>query len=85
MGKKFLLPHFQIIIKKKPDAAFELRVIVTRKIRRAVDRNRIKRVVREVFRQKRGLLPGNVVICRVDPGAAKIKNAELFQELGKVL
>ena len=85
MSEKFLLPHFYIVIKKKPDAPFELRVIVTRKIRRAVDRNRIKRVVREVFRQKMGLLPGNLVICRVDPRAAKIKNAELFQELSKIL
>lgn len=85
MGEKFFLPHFQILFKKKPSVPFELRIIVTRKIRRAVDRNRIKRVVREFIRGKRSLLPGNVVICRVDPKAEKIKNAELFQELSKVL
>jgi len=85
VGEKFRLPHFQVSFKKKSHPGFELRIIVTRKIRRAVDRNRIKRVIREFMRLKRPLLPGNSVICRVDPTAGKIKNAELFQELDKVL
>jgi ribonuclease P protein component len=82
---KFSQPHFQIQIRKKSGTDFLLRIVVTRKIRRAVDRNRIKRVLREFFRSKRALLPGHLVICRVDPSAAKIKNVELFQELSKVL
>ena len=60
-------------------------MLVTKKIRRSVDRNRLKRLVREFLRQKRGLLPGNLVICRVDPKAAKLKNVEIFQELNQIL
>jgi len=83
--KKIFLPHFTVTLREKSEPKFEIRVLVTKKIRRAVDRNRVKRVVREFFRQKRGLLPGNLVICRVDPKAPKLKNAELFQELNQVL
>ena len=85
MARKFSLPHAEILIKRKPEIGFTLRILVTRKIRRAVDRNRLKRVFREFFRGKRALLPGNLVICRVDPSAVKIKNAQLFQELGQIL
>jgi ribonuclease P protein component len=83
--EKFFLPHFVLTFEKKENAPFELKVIVTKKMKRAVDRNRVKRVAREFFRQKRGLLPGNLVVCRVSPAAAETKNAELFQELSKIL
>ena len=81
MNPKIILPHFQISLSKKTDGAFELVIIVTRKIRRAVDRNRIKRVVRVFFRQKRALLPETTVVCRLLPGGENVKNSELFQEL----
>jgi len=83
--EKIVLPHFILFLEKKSLTPFELKLIITRKIRRAVDRNRIKRVVREFFRQKSGLLPWKSVICRIAPSAEKIKNAELFQELNQIL
>lgn len=86
--EKISLPHFSLFLEKKSEGssgAMELRIIFKGRIRRAVDRNRLKRVVREFFRSKRGLLQGQVVICKVDPKAVGVKNAELFQELGKVL
>lgn len=85
MKEKLRLPHFTLQLEKTGGDFFGLRVVVTRKIKRAVDRNRIKRVVREFFRQKRGLLPWKSVVCRVDPKAAQSKNAELFQELNTLL
>lgn len=49
--------------------------------RRNVDRNRIKRVIRESFRRHRARLPGNdyVVLCR--PAACALSNAALFEAL----
>jgi ribonuclease P protein component len=86
---KFSLPHFHVLIKKQPSPDltkdFVLRIIITRKMRRAVDRNRVKRVLREFFRSKRALLPGRLVICKADPSAAKIKNVQLFQELSQII
>lgn len=51
-----------------------------RAARRAVDRSRIKRVVRESFRTA-GDLPGCDVVVIARPAAAGATNAELFASL----
>jgi ribonuclease P protein component len=50
------------VLGKGPDAAAASRlgVTVTRKVGSAVERNRVKRVVREAFRLDPGLLPAGV-------------------------
>jgi ribonuclease P protein component len=91
--KKFLLPHFQVTIRANGgESKDEVRVLVTKKIRRAVDRNRVKRVVREFFRKEFLRLEtqkgfGTLVICRVSLGkeTAGIKNVQLFEELRKII
>lgn len=85
MAIKKNLPHFSFLFKKKKEEVFNLRIIITKKIPRAVDRNRIKRCLREFFRLKRSLLPWNVVVCRVHPSAGGLKNAIIFQELREIL
>lgn len=95
MAIKRNLPHFSFLFKKKKEKTedaedvvediLDLRIIITKKIPRAVDRNRIKRCVREFCRLKRSLLPGNVVVCRVHPSAGGLKNAIIFKELREVL
>jgi ribonuclease P protein component len=63
-----------------------LGVTVSKKVGTAVERNRVKRRIREWFRQNRAALPGNaavVVIAR--RGAAEIGMAETERELGGLL
>ncbi|MGM0552353.1 MAG: ribonuclease P protein component [Pseudomonadota bacterium] len=56
-----------------------------RQVRRAVDRNRIKRIVREAFRQRRSGLPvvDLVVLARV--GAVNCDNRLLRSEIDRLL
>jgi ribonuclease P protein component len=49
--------------------------------RRASARNRIKRIVRESFRQSKDELAGYDVVVINQPGAAAASNAELFESL----
>ena len=62
-GRKHHVRHFMVFVSRRaPDASAEpqptrLGITVTRKIGNAVVRNRIKRLVREVFRQHRQQLP----------------------------
>lgn len=55
-------PHFLLLLGKGPDEAAPARlgVTVTRKVGSAVERNRVKRVVREAFRLDPALLPAGV-------------------------
>jgi ribonuclease P protein component len=58
-----------------------LGITVTRRVGCAVDRNRVKRLVREVFRRNRGLFPADtdvVVIAR--PGAEKLDYARVREQ-----
>ena len=82
---KVALRHFVLLFEKREGPSFRLYLRLTRKVGNAVHRNRIKRVLREFFHQKSRLLPWNTVICRPLPGTAKVKNAEIFQELDQIL
>jgi len=65
-GHKHHLRHFLVFVSRRPSAPGEappptrLGITVTRKIGNAVARNRIKRLVREVFRQHRERLPAGL-------------------------
>ncbi len=84
--KKCVLPHFIFSFHpKKSGETFELKIIVIRGICLAVERNRIKRVVREFFRKKRTLIGEVSVVCKIRPQAKGIKNADIFQELNSIL
>lgn len=58
--------------------------IAKKRAKRAVDRNRIKRIARESFRQQRDLLVGfDAVVMNKDP-AASATNIELRQSIDRL-
>ena len=75
---------FRVIARPATGGMSRLGLAVSRKVdRRAVGRNRIKRLVRESFRHWRAATPGEpldiVVLAR--PGAAGAANEKLFSSL----
>jgi len=55
--------------------------IAKKQLRRAVARNRIKRVVRESFRCRQSALAGLDIVVMARPGLADIPTRELFEAL----
>ena len=56
-GRRIHTPHFLIVVQPNSLENTRLGITVTKKVGSAVQRNRIKRVVREVFRRNRHLFP----------------------------
>mgnify|MGYP001545968998 CR=1 FL=1 len=74
--------YFTILVRLTSDETARLGMVVAKKkARRAVDRHRIKRVVRESFRHSRVNLPVADIIVISQPPAARASNDELFRAL----
>ena len=72
--------HFLVVILPGPDQ--RLGITVTKKIGNAVVRNRVKRVLREVFRRNRELFPpGTDVVFIAKDGAGKLGYAAVLAEV----
>ena len=57
--------------------------VAKKHVRRAVARNRIKRLIRESFRRHRDLLEGLDIVVLVRPGVEKADNATLLAALNR--
>lgn len=69
-----------------PTGEARLGLAVSRKhARRAVDRNRLKRIAREAFRERRQALPPVDIIVLSRAGAARAGHGELRAELDRLL
>jgi ribonuclease P protein component len=83
-GRKIHTPHFVLAVLPRDDGGGtnRLGITVTRKIAPAVGRNRIKRVMREVFRKNRDLFPaGCDVVAIAKSGAHQLGYAEVLAEI----
>ena len=73
-------PHFVILL--VPHGGQRLGVTVGRRVGGAVQRNRVKRLVREVFRRNRELFPPDCDIVLVArPGAERLDYATVKSEV----
>ena len=78
--------HFLIVLAAAPVGTQRLGVTVTKKVGNAVVRNRIKRVVREVFRRNRELFPDATdVVFIAKQGAGAVRYAELLADVASAL
>ena len=81
---KLLTVHYQ----PRPDGGNEARlglVIAKKFLRRAVDRNQVKRIVREQFRCLRGDIPAVDVVARLTVKSARIDRKLLADEVVALL
>lgn len=75
---------FTVLCRPNDAAVARLGLAISRKhCRRAVGRNRIKRVVRESFRNTQAVLDGIDVVVINQPAAATADNETLFASLEK--
>ncbi len=81
-GRPIHTRHFLLLVTPRTHEVGRLGVTVTKKIANAPGRNRVKRVVREVFRRNRDAFPPEsdiVVIAK--RGASKIGYSQAMQEV----
>jgi len=87
-GRKIHTAHFVLAVLPRQDAgpSCRLGITVTRKVANAVGRNRIKRLMREVFRRNRGLFPPACDVVAIAKGGADTLGYEgVLSEIARVL
>ncbi|MCB2145046.1 MAG: ribonuclease P protein component [Deltaproteobacteria bacterium] len=72
-GGRFYSDDFVVISRRNQVSRSRLGITVSKKVGKAVTRNRIKRIIREYFRLNKGILPGRLdinIIARQSSGRA---------------
>jgi ribonuclease P protein component len=82
-GRRMHTPHFGVCL--APGERPRLGLVVTKRLGKAVRRNRVKRLVREFFRRHKNVLPLADIIIMAKKGAAELSYHEVHEELGRVL
>jgi len=75
---------FTVLCRRNDNDAARLGLAISKKhCRLATGRNRIKRIIRESFRQQQAILAGLDVVVINQPEAAKANNRQVFESLDK--
>ena len=86
MGCKFHTPHFILLRKLNKNTCSRIGLTVSRKVGKAVQRNRVKRLVREFYRNNKHLFIVSMDYSIVaKKGAADLESHLIFAELEKAL
>lgn len=84
-GEKYICGGFVVIVATNGNSHARLGMAVAkRRIHRAVDRNRVKRVIRESFRHRLNCLPAIDIVVLVRSKTAGMNNARLSNELAGI-
>ena len=77
--------HFLILALQQPDKHSRLGTVVAKKnISKAVQRNRIKRLIRESFRHQQSTLTNFDLVVLVRKGADSLRNIEVSKSLARL-
>lgn len=85
-GKKIHTDFFIIVLMKKQNGPTRLGVTASKKVGGAVQRNKVKRMVREFFRKNYVNIDSQLDISIIaKKGAAKLNYDEIYENLAKLL
>jgi ribonuclease P protein component len=85
-GRRLDGPFLQVIVRRATGTAGRLGFVVSSKLlARAVDRNRVRRVVREAVRLRRPQIEAYDLIVRLRRAPSRLRGRELYQEISMLL
>ena len=84
-GKRLHTRHFGITLAPMAEGHPRLGLVATRRLGKAVRRNRVKRLLREFFRRHQTGLPAFDLVIMAKKGAPALAYHQVEEELGRLL
>ena len=84
-GKRFHTRHFGVTLAPMAEGHPRLGLVATRRLGKAVQRNRVKRLLREFFRRHQTGLPAFDLVIMAKKGASALEYHQVEEELGRLL
>ena len=84
-GKRFHTRHFGVTLAPMAEGHPRLGLVATRRLGKAVQRNRVKRLLREFFRRHQTGLPDFDLVIMAKKGAPALEYHQVEEELGRLL